>query len=110
MSSVFPCIHHGIEVTGSVYLYRPETNLSISTHGCFTIVKKKRQIVGWRIIGRLMQLAFLMVSFQRTYSIGWNAQPVSRYINMKLVNFELASLIGVAQFLTYSMNQVAYVN
>lgn len=61
MSSIFPCIHHGIEATGSIYLYRPETNLSISTHGCFAIVKQKRQIVGWKIIGKLIQLVILMV-------------------------------------------------
>lgn len=61
MSTIFPCVHHGIEATGSLYLYRPETNLSISVHGCFTIVKKKRQVVGWKVIGKLMQLLVLMV-------------------------------------------------
>ncbi|KAJ8945088.1 hypothetical protein NQ318_005268 [Aromia moschata] len=54
ISSIFPCIHHNIENTGKVYLYTPEVNLSISTHGCYSRLLEKKKEVGWGIIGNLL--------------------------------------------------------
>ncbi|KAJ8984381.1 hypothetical protein NQ317_003529 [Molorchus minor] len=60
ISAVFPCIHHNIENSQRVYLYTPELNLSISTHGCYSRLREKKQQVGWIIIGNL----FLYLLFQ----------------------------------------------
>ncbi|XP_045479682.1 rod outer segment membrane protein 1-like [Harmonia axyridis] len=59
MKSLSPCIHYDIEETGSVYTYTPEYNLSISTVGCFDMLKKRKQNVGWGIIGKLLLGLFL---------------------------------------------------
>ncbi|XP_023309977.1 peripherin-2-like [Anoplophora glabripennis] len=53
MSSIFPCIHHNIENTGKTYLYTPELNLSVSTHGCYERIRHEKQEVGWGIVGNL---------------------------------------------------------
>lgn len=61
MKSLFPCIHHSIETTGKAYLYTPEFNLSISTRGCYNILREQKQTVGWGIIGNLMIFFLLEV-------------------------------------------------
>ncbi|XP_044254049.1 rod outer segment membrane protein 1-like isoform X2 [Tribolium madens] len=53
MKSLSPCVHHKIEVTGKAYLYTPEFNLSISTRGCYEMIREKKQKVGWIIVGNL---------------------------------------------------------
>ncbi|XP_049820583.1 peripherin-2 isoform X2 [Aethina tumida] len=59
MNSLFPCIHHDIENTGTTYLYVPERNLSISTTGCYDSLLKTKVKYGWQIIGNLFLLMFL---------------------------------------------------
>ncbi|XP_063927863.1 rod outer segment membrane protein 1-like [Zophobas morio] len=59
MKSLSPCIHHNIEVTGKAYLYTPEFNLSISTRGCYEMIRKKKQEMGWLIVGNLFLFIFL---------------------------------------------------
>lgn len=50
MKSLSPCIHHNIEATGKAYLYTPEYNLSISTRGCYEMIREKKQEIGWGIV------------------------------------------------------------
>nr|XP_015834780.1 PREDICTED: rod outer segment membrane protein 1-like isoform X2 [Tribolium castaneum] len=61
MKSLSPCIHHNIEVTGKAYLYTPEFNLSISTRGCYEMIREKKQTVGWIIVGNLILYIILEV-------------------------------------------------
>ncbi|XP_022913351.1 rod outer segment membrane protein 1-like [Onthophagus taurus] len=59
IQSVYPCIHHGIEVAADAYLYKKDANISVSTEGCHTMILKKREACGWTLVLRLFGLAFL---------------------------------------------------
>lgn len=61
MHSLNPCIHHGIENTKSVYFYNPDTNISISTHGCHEILVKRKMSTSWSIFGLLFISTTLQV-------------------------------------------------
>lgn len=60
--SIFPCIHHNIEITGKTYLYTPEQNLSISTDGCYHKIRSRKMKVGWKIVGNLFLLQCLQIA------------------------------------------------
>lgn len=79
MTSIFPCIHHNIESTGKVYLYTPEQNLSISTDGCYNKLRKKKQKVGWQIVGNL----FLMQVLQLALLICLRFLQTGHYVDSK---------------------------
>lgn len=79
LTSIFPCIHHNIENTGKVYLYTPEQNLSISTDGCYQKIRKKKQSVGWQIVGNL----FLMQLSQLALLICLRFLQTGHYVDSK---------------------------
>ncbi|XP_072377426.1 uncharacterized protein [Diabrotica undecimpunctata] len=62
ITSMFPCIHHNIEITGKAYLYTPEQNLSISTEGCHTKLRQKTIQVGWSVIGNLTLFILIQIA------------------------------------------------
>jgi hypothetical protein len=62
MKSLSPCVHHNIEITGKAYLYTPEFNLSVSTRGCYEMIRDKKKTIGWGIVGNLCLFLLLEVA------------------------------------------------
>ncbi|GLV34786.1 hypothetical protein CBL_09267 [Carabus blaptoides fortunei] len=48
MRTPYPCIHHDVMSVGSSFLYAPETNLSVSEHGCHTVLLRHTKNVAWK--------------------------------------------------------------
>lgn len=100
MKSLSPCIHHNIEVTGKAYLYTPEFNLSISTRGCYEMIREKKQQVGWGIVGNLclfLSLEVLEYFINRILQNFFQAITVILFRFIQTAHFEYSRFVGTVR-------------
>ncbi|GJQ87618.1 hypothetical protein Trydic_g17446 [Trypoxylus dichotomus] len=61
IQSAYPCIHHGVEVASDAYLYRKNSNISVSISGCHSVIIKAKRMTGWSLTMRTLFLLLLQI-------------------------------------------------
>ncbi|KAK9700654.1 Tetraspanin family [Popillia japonica] len=62
IQSVYPCIHHGVEVASDAYIYRKNSNISVSITGCHSVIIKAKRTAGWSLVLRTLLLLILQLA------------------------------------------------